>query len=108
MKDIKEHPPDFGKTFQTFIQGPSGILREYTLQDGYLFKDDIRRNSFNSKEKIFELNLIITKELDFGETIPIFILGPSNILSIYTLQDDHPVKDNSLSTTRALFRGFLV
>ena len=67
-------------------------------------KDDIRRNSINPKEKRFGLNLIITKELDFGETIPTFIQGPSNILSKYTLQDGHPFKDNSLCTTRALFR----
>ena len=29
-------------------------------------EDDIRRNSINIKEKRFELNLIFTKELDFG------------------------------------------
>ena len=95
-------------TLETFAQRPSSTLSEYTLQDGYLIEDDIRRNSFNPKERRFELNLIITKELDYGETVPIFILEPSNILSPYTLQDDHLVKDNNLCTTRALFRGFLV
>ena len=40
VKDIKEHPPDFGKTFQTFIQGPSSTHSRHTLTDGYLIKDN--------------------------------------------------------------------
>ena len=31
---------DFGKTFQALTQGPSSIHSDYTLQDGYLFKDN--------------------------------------------------------------------
>ena len=38
MKDIKEHPLDFDKTFQTLTQGPSSTHSEYILQDGYLFR----------------------------------------------------------------------
>ena len=71
-------------------------------------EDDIRRNSINTKEKRFELNLIFTKKLDFGETVPIFIQGPSSTLSKYTLQDGYLLKTDRLCTTRALFRGFLV
>ena len=40
VKDIKEHLPDLGKTFQTFIQGPSSTHSRHTLPDGYLIKDN--------------------------------------------------------------------
>ena len=45
MKSVKEHPPDFDKTSQTITQGPSSTISEYTLQDGYLRKDDRLCNS---------------------------------------------------------------
>ena len=41
-------------------------------------------------------------------TVPVLITPKDDILSTYILQVDHPVKDNSLCTTRDLFRGFLI
>ena len=49
LKGEYETCPNFGETFQTLIQGPSSIHSNYTLQDGYLFKDNrlyIPRTSF--------------------------------------------------------------
>ena len=40
LKGEYETCPDFSEIFQALTQGPSSTHSDYTLQDGYLFKDN--------------------------------------------------------------------